>query len=66
ALNAALATPDAASRKAQLSDLMATTVRDEEGWLIWAFEDQIDARVDGLEGVDLTQSVPVFGTATLA
>ena len=66
ALNAALATPDTTSRKEQLSDLMATTVRDEEGWLIWAFEDQIDARVDGLEGVDLTQSVPVFGTATLA
>ncbi|MEM9040736.1 MAG: ABC transporter substrate-binding protein, partial [Actinomycetota bacterium] len=65
ALTSALATVDDEERMALISELLVT-VRDEDGWLIWGFEDQIDARVDGLEGVDLTQSVPVFGTATLA
>ncbi|MEM8618624.1 MAG: ABC transporter substrate-binding protein [Actinomycetota bacterium] len=64
ALNEALSTVDAVSRKEQITELLQT-VRDEEGWLIWGFEDQIDASVDGLTGVDLTQSVPVFNNATL-
>ncbi|MEM1333289.1 MAG: ABC transporter substrate-binding protein, partial [Actinomycetota bacterium] len=65
ALSAALSTIDRAARKEQITALLET-VRDAEGWLIWGFEEQIDALVDGLTGVDLTQSVPIFDNATLA
>ncbi|MEM9607227.1 MAG: ABC transporter substrate-binding protein [Actinomycetota bacterium] len=63
ALAAAVATLDAEARTEQISDLLRT-VYDNEGWLIWGFEDQIEASSDALLGVDLTQSVPVFTTAT--
>ncbi|MEM8905776.1 MAG: ABC transporter substrate-binding protein, partial [Actinomycetota bacterium] len=63
ALAAAVATLDEEARTEQLSDLLRT-VFDNEGWLIWGFEDQIEAASDALLGVDLTQSVPVFTTAT--
>ncbi|MEO1057519.1 MAG: ABC transporter substrate-binding protein, partial [Actinomycetota bacterium] len=65
ALNEALSTIDRESRREQITALLET-VRDEEGWLIWGFEEQIDGLVDNLTGVDLTQSVPVFGKATLS
>ena len=65
ALNEALATIDADSRKAQITALLEA-VRDGDGWLIWGFESQIDASVDTLSGVDLTQSVPVFNNAAIA
>ncbi len=63
-LSAALSDLDPASRTAQITELLAI-VRDEDGWLIWGFEDQIDAAADSLAGVDLSQSVPVFNAATL-
>ncbi len=63
-LSAALSNLDPASRKAQITDLLEI-VHNEEGWLIWGFEDQIDAAADTLNGVDLSQSVPVFSAATL-
>ncbi|MEO1059928.1 MAG: ABC transporter substrate-binding protein [Actinomycetota bacterium] len=63
ALNEALATLDADSRTAQISELLET-VHADDGWLIWGFEDQIEASSDALLGVDLTQSVPVFTAAT--
>ncbi|MFN3220084.1 MAG: ABC transporter substrate-binding protein [Acidimicrobiales bacterium] len=64
ALAAAVTTIDPTERETQLAALLET-VRDQEGWLIWAFEQQIDASVEGLEGIDITQSVPSFATATL-
>ncbi|MEM9513893.1 MAG: ABC transporter substrate-binding protein, partial [Actinomycetota bacterium] len=64
ALNEALATVDPESRQEQITALLET-VRDEDGWLVWGFEEQLDGLVDNLTGVELTQSVPVFGKATL-
>ena len=64
ALNEALATLDVDERNALIGELLVA-VHDDEGWLIWGFEDQIDASVDSLTGVDVTQSVPTFATATL-
>lgn len=65
ALATALSTVDAAERDILVGSLLET-VRDEEGWLIWGFVDQIDAQRDGLDGVDSTQGVPWFGRATLS
>ncbi|MEM9464067.1 MAG: ABC transporter substrate-binding protein [Actinomycetota bacterium] len=63
-LSAALSDLDPESRTAQLSELLRV-VHDEEGWLVWGFEDQIEGVVDTLTGVDLSQSVPLFNAATL-
>ncbi len=63
ALAAALSDLDTESRTAQLTELLRT-VHDDEGWLVWGFEDQIEAAVDTLNGLDLSQSVPVFNDAT--
>ena len=65
ALAEAQATIDPAEREARISALLEL-VHDAKGWLIWGFEEQLDASVDGLEGVELSQSVPTFATATLA
>lgn len=65
ALADALSTIDGDERLAKLSALLQT-VRDDEGWLVWGFEQAIDASIAGLDGVEATQGVPSFATATLS
>lgn len=64
ALSEALATIDDAERTALIEDLI-TTVHNDQGWLIWGYEDKIDARSSALTGVELTQAVPVFHNAKM-
>lgn len=64
ALASASATIDPADRSSKLAGLLEM-VRDNEGWLIWGFEQQLDAMVSGLSGVELSQSMPRFDDATL-
>lgn len=65
ALAEAVATTDPAERQAKVTELLEL-VHDNEGWLIWGFEEQIEASIAGLDGVELTQSIPYFANATLA
>ena len=65
ALAAAQATPDADERTAQVQALLAT-IHDEDGFIVWAFEEQLDASRPGIDGVQGTQSVPLFWEATIS
>jgi peptide/nickel transport system substrate-binding protein len=59
------ATLDADSRRDKLAELQRV-LHEDSGEVVWGFAEQLDATVPGLDGVELTQSVPLFAAASLS
>ena len=64
ALAAMQATIDIDERLRKTEELVAM-IHHEDGFIVWAFEPQIDAAITGLEGVSLIQVAPYFASAYL-
>jgi peptide/nickel transport system substrate-binding protein len=59
------ATVNADTRADKLAELQRM-LHEDSGEVVWGFAEQLDATVPGLDGVELTQSVPLFLSAGFA
>lgn len=64
-LNQAIAEPDADERTALWNEV-EQMLHEEGGLVVWGYQYELNAQVEGLTGVQIIQSVPLMAQATLA
>ena len=64
-LNQAIAEPDADERTALWNEA-EQMLHEEGGLVVWGYQYELNAQVEGLTGVQIIQSVPLMAQATLA